>query len=91
LAGVKIQIPPEGNHREKTVLLAVRAGRCGNLRATWLFNGDGHSNIYHCSRKYLDKKLTGAFSKLKLISPIVTISYGVGGNCRRTTVEFSAA
>ena len=40
--------------------------------------GDGHSTIFNLlGGRYLDRKLTERYQNWKLISPIVTISYGV--------------
>jgi phytoene dehydrogenase-like protein len=63
------------NHRAAGVRLA---NDC-ELRADVVVSaGDGHSTIYNLlGGRYLDKKTTARYQNWKLLSPIVTISFGV--------------
>ena len=64
---------------ENNRAVGVRLTNGRELRADVVVSaGDGHSTIYNLlGGRYLDKKLTERFQNWKLISPIVTISYGV--------------
>src|SRR5258707_455813 len=58
--------------------VGVRLADGRELRADEVVStGDGHSTIYHLlGGRYLDQKLTERYQNWKLISPIVTLSYG---------------
>jgi phytoene desaturase len=64
---------------ENNRAIGVRLPDGRELRAdTVVSTGDGYSTIYNLlGGCYLDKKLTERYHNWKLISPIVTISYGV--------------
>ena len=64
---------------ENNRAVGVRLADGRELRADVVVSaGDGHSTIYDLlGGRYVDKKLTERFQNWKLISPIVTISYGV--------------
>lgn len=59
--------------------VGVRLADGTELRADVVVSaGDGHSTIYNLlGGRYLDRKITERYQNWKLLSPIVTISYGV--------------
>ena len=64
---------------ENHCAVAVRLADGDELRADVVVSaGDGHSTIYDLlGGRYLDQKLAQRYQNWKLISPIITISYGV--------------
>ncbi len=59
--------------------VGVRLADGSEMRADVVVSaGDGHSTIFNLlGGKYIDKKLTERYKNWKLLSPVVTISYGV--------------